>query len=104
MTELMITNKNFEEEVLNSEIPVLLDFWADWCGPCMMLSPIVEEIAEKYKGKVKVGKINVDDEPELAQAFQVSSIPMLFVIKDKNVVNAAVGYKSPEQIEAMISK
>jgi len=102
MSELVITKDNFENEVIKSDMPVLLDFWASWCGPCKMLSPVVAEIAEKYEGKVKVGKVNVDEQPELAAAFQVSSIPMLVVMKNGEVDSAAVGYRPLEQIEAML--
>ena len=102
MAELTITKGNFENEVLKSDKPVLLDFWASWCGPCKMLSPIISQIAEKHEGKVKVGKVNVDDEPELANAFRVSSIPMIVIIKDGKVVNSSVGYRPIEQIEAML--
>ena len=102
MAELIITKSNFESEVLKSDKPVLLDFWASWCGPCKMLSPIISQIAEKYEGKVKVGKVNVDDEPELANAYQVSSIPMVAVMKNGKLVNTSVGYRPIEQIEAML--
>ena len=102
MAELIITKSNFESEVLKSDKPVLLDFWASWCGPCKMLSPIISQIAEKYEGKVKVGKVNVDDEPELANVFQVSSIPMVAVMKNGKLVNTSVGYRPIEQIEAML--
>lgn len=102
MAELIITKDNFENEVVKSEIPVLLDFWATWCGPCMMLSPVVSEIAEKYEGKVKVGKVNVDDQPELANAFRVESIPMLVVMKNGKVEKTSVGYVPAENIEAML--
>ena len=102
MAELTITKNNFESEVLKSAQPVLLDFWASWCGPCRMLSPIIAQIAEKYEGKVKVGKVNVDEEPELANAFRVESIPMLAVMKDGKLVNSSVGYRTIEQIEAML--
>ena len=102
MAELTITKNNFESEVLKSAQPVLLDFWASWCGPCRMLSPIIAQIAEKYEGKVKVGKVNVDEEPELANAFRVESIPMLAVMKDGKLVNSSVGYRPIEQIEAML--
>ena len=104
MAELTITKSNFENEVLKSELPVLLDFWASWCGPCKMLSPIISQIAEKYEGKIKVGKVNVDDEPELANAFRVSSIPMVAVMKNGKLVNSSVGYRPMEQIEAMVSR
>ena len=102
MAELTITKENFENEVLKSDKPVLLDFWASWCGPCKMLSPVITQIAEKYEGKVKVGKVNVDDEPELANAFRVSSIPMIAVMKNGKVINTSVGYRPIEQIEAML--
>ncbi|MFR5824444.1 MAG: thioredoxin, partial [Dysosmobacter sp.] len=86
MAELNITSLNFENEVLNSDKPVLLDFYADWCGPCKMLAPVVHEIAEENAGTLKVGKINVDEQMELAMRFQVSSIPMLVVFKDGKAV------------------
>ncbi|MGN0306178.1 MAG: thioredoxin [Lachnospiraceae bacterium] len=90
MSVLTITNNNFDEEVINSDKPVLLDFWADWCGPCRMLSPIVDQVAEELKD-VKVGKINVDQEPELASRFQVMSIPTLVVIREGKEVNRSLG-------------
>lgn len=93
----VITANNFEKEVLNSEKTVLLDFWASWCGPCRMVSPIVDEIAEEFDN-ICVGKINVDEEPELANAFSVQSIPMLVVVKDGKIVNQAVGYMPKEKI------
>lgn len=102
MKEITVTKDNFENEVLKSDKPVLLDFWAAWCGPCKMLAPVVKEIAEKYDGKIKVGKVNVDEEPELANAFQVASIPMIVVMKDGKAVNSAVGYRPTEQIEALL--
>ncbi|MCI9659139.1 MAG: thioredoxin [Lachnospiraceae bacterium] len=102
MAELKITKDNFEAEVIQSKEPVLLDFWAVWCPPCQMLAPVVEEIAAEYEGRVKVGKINVDEERELSAAFQVENIPTLVVIKDKKAVRTAVGYQSKEQIKAML--
>ena len=102
MAELKINKENFEKEVLKSDKPVLLDFWAPWCGPCRMLSPIVSEIAEELKDKVKVGKVNVDEEEELAAMFRVSSIPLLVVMKDGNVVNSAVGVRPKDQIVGML--
>ena len=102
MTELKITSENFEREILNSDKPVLIDFWAPWCGPCRMLSPTISEIAEEYKDKVKVGKVNVDEEGELATIFRVSSIPMLVVMKNGKVVNSTVGVRPKNQIVEML--
>ena len=102
MTELKITSENFEREVLKSDKPVLIDFWAPWCGPCRMLSPTISEIAEEYKDKVKVGKVNVDEEAEPAAMFRVSSIPLLVVMKDGKVVNSAVGVRPKSQILKML--
>lgn len=102
MTELKITSENFEREVLKSDKPVLIDFWAPWCGPCRMLSPTIAEIAEEYKDKVKVGKVNVDEEAELAAMFRVSSIPLLVVMKNGKVVNSSVGVRPKEQILKML--
>lgn len=101
MAAIKITSENFEEVVLKSEKPVLLDFWASWCGPCKMLSPVVDEIAAERED-ILVGKVNVDDEGELAQAFRVMSIPMLVVMKDGKVVNQSVGVRPKQQILAML--
>ena len=102
MAELKITAANFENEVLRSDKPVLLDFYADWCGPCKMLAPVLHEIAEESTGALKVGKVNVDEQMELAMRFQVSSIPMLVVFKDGKVVTKSVGYRSKAEITAMV--
>lgn len=98
MSEIIITKENFENEVLNSDVPVLIDFWATWCGPCRMIAPIIEEIASEADGRYKVGKVNVDDEPELASSFGIASIPTLAVVKDRKIVNTSVGFQSKEKV------
>jgi len=102
MAEMKITKENFENEVMKSDKPVLLDFWASWCGPCQMLSPIVEEIAKEYSGKLKVGKVNVDDEPELAGRFRVASIPTVVIMKNGKIVNQSIGYRPKEELLKML--
>ena len=101
MAELKITQDNFQAEVLESDIPVLVDFWATWCGPCKMVGPIVAEIAEEYEGKVKVGKVNVDEEPQLAMQFKVTAIPTLFVFKNGEVDGQIVGFAQKDEIIKM---
>ena len=100
--ELQITKANYEQEVLKSDVPVLLDFWATWCGPCKMIAPIVAEIAEEYAGKLKVGKVNVDDEIELAREFKIASIPTLVLIKDGKVAATSVGYRPKSEIVTLL--
>ena len=102
MNEITITKENFDDEVRNQKGTVLIDLWAGWCGPCMMLTPIVSEIADEYDGKVKVGKINVDEQPELAAAFRCESIPMLVLVKDGAIHNMTVGYREKKDIIKMI--
>ena len=101
MSALKITGLNFEQEVMHSDKPVLLDFYADWCGPCRMVGPIIEQIAAE-RSDVKVGKINVDDQPELAARFGAMSIPTLVVIRDGKVANKTMGAKPKAQILAML--
>ncbi len=102
MAEITITEQNFEEEVVGSDKPVLVDFWADWCGPCRMLAPAVAEIAEEKEGSVKVGKVNVDEEPELASRFGIMSIPTLLLFKDGEVANTLVGAYPKSMILEML--
>ena len=102
MAEIKLTAENFEEEVIQSEIPVLVDFWATWCGPCRMLGPIISEIAEESEGKIKVGKVNVDEEGELAARFGIMSIPTVMVFKNGEVSATSIGYKPKEAILALI--
>jgi len=101
MAVLTITKDNFQSEVMNSDKPVLLDFWASWCGPCRMMSPVVDEIAEETP-TVKVGKINVDEQQELAAAFGVMSIPTLVVMKDGKAAAQAVGVRPKQQVLDML--
>ena len=101
MSAISITKNNFRQEVLNSDKPVLLDFWASWCGPCRMVAPSIEAIAQE-RSDIKVGKINVDEEPELASQFHVVSIPTLVVVKDGKIVNQALGFRTKNQILSML--
>ncbi len=101
MSAININKTNFQNEVINSEKPVLLDFWASWCGPCRMVSPIVDEIAAE-RGDITVGKVNVDEQPELAGQFGIMSIPTLVVMKNGKVINQAVGVRPKAQILAML--
>ena len=93
-----ITNDNFEEEVLKSDKPVLLDFWADWCGPCKMMSPVVEELADELEGQVKVGKVNVDEEAALALKYQIMSIPTLVVMKNGVFEGKSIGEQDKDEV------
>lgn len=101
MSVIKINNENFTSEVIDSEKPVILDFYADWCGPCRMVGPIISEIANE-RNDIKVGKVNVDEQSALAAQFGVMSIPMLVVIKDGKVVNSSVGAKPKDEILAML--
>ena len=102
MAEIRLTQENFEGEVMKSELPVLIDFWATWCGPCRMMAPIVEELAEEKEGVLKVAKVDVDEEPELATKFGIVSIPTLIVIKDGKVKSQKVGLQNKSQILDML--
>lgn len=103
MLEVNVTNENFEKEVVKSDKPTIVDFWASWCGPCQMLAPILSEIAEQYKDKVKVCKVNVDEEQELARRFNIASIPTLIIFKDEAIVKSTVGFRSKEELESIIN-
>ena len=102
MKEITLTKENFKSEVLESSIPVLVDFWASWCGPCKMLSPIVDQIADEYYGKVKVGKINVDEQMSLAIDYKIEVIPTLIFFKEGKIQKQTVGLLDKEEIEAII--
>lgn len=102
MAEVILTKENFETEVLKSDIPVLVDFWATWCGPCMMLSPVIAELAEELEGKVKVGKVNVDEQNELAMQYRVASIPTLLLFKNGELAKTSVGFKPKNDIIATL--
>jgi thioredoxin 1 len=98
----VFTNENFEAEVMNSEVPVLIDFYADWCGPCKMMGPVVEQLAEEYAGQIKVGKVNVDNEPDLAAKYGVMSIPFFAFIKKGELVDSELGAVPKDRLESKI--
>ena len=102
MSVLKITKENFEKEVMQSDKPILLDFWAAWCGPCKLVGPVVEQVAAETAEVARVGKINVDEEQELAQAFKVMSIPTLVVMKEGKVVKSTVGVQSKQTLLSML--
>ena len=103
MAEIILTAENFEQEVLHSDVPVLVDFWATWCGPCRMLAPVIAQIAEEQEGKIKVGKIDVDEQPELAIRYGIASIPTLKVFKNGEVANTSVGVIPKQMIEQLLA-
>ena len=104
MSEIKFTSENFEAEVLNSEVPVLVDFWAEWCGPCQMLGPVVEQLASESNGKYKVGKVNVDKEDDLSEQYDVYSIPTVLIFKDGEVKDMHQGFAPKEKLAAMLQK
>ena len=101
MAEVILTDENFEQEVIKADQPVLVDFWAEWCVPCKMLGPIVEEVAKEYEGRIKVGKLNVDEAPEVSGQYQIQSIPTLMVFKGGEQVKSNIGVVPKEMIVDM---
>lgn len=102
--QITLTSQNFDSEVVNSKEPVLVDFWAEWCGPCHAIAPVIAEIADEYKGSIKVGKLNVDENPDTAQAYHVRSIPTLKLFKDGEIVDEIIGVVPKEDIKSRIDK
>ncbi len=102
MAEIKLTKENFNNVVLDSDKPVLVDFWASWCGPCMMLAPVIEEISDDFADEVKVGKVNVDEQPELSAQFGIESIPTVLLFRNGKVEKKSVGYVPKNAIEAML--
>lgn len=102
MAEIVLTDRNFRSEVLESKVPVLVDFWAEWCAPCRMVAPVVEKIAKEYAGKLKVGKLNVDDNSETPQQYGVQGIPTLILFQSGQVVNQMVGFQSEQKLKSAI--
>ena len=100
--EITLTTGNFEDEVLKSEIPVLVDFWASWCGPCKMLAPTVAQIAEEYSGKIKVGKVNVDEEESLSREYGIVSIPTVILFKNGKPEKTSIGLVPKETLVSML--
>lgn len=103
MSELIFTDQNFEEEVLKSSQPVVIDLWAPWCGPCQMISPIIEEIAREFEGKIKVGKLNIDENPNTPKRYGIMSIPTVIIFKDGKVIDQIVGVR-PDTKEVLENK
>ena len=104
MTAKATTSATFEQDVLQADGPVLVDFWAEWCGPCRMIAPAVEGLAEEFNGRVAVGKLNIDDNPDTPQKYGVRSIPTLLLFKDGEVVESTVGVAGKEQLAALLDK
>lgn len=103
MSVVDVTDDSFQAEVLNSNIPVIVDFWAEWCGPCKMLTPVVHQIAENYKGKLKVAKVNIDDNPEIPQQYGIQGIPTLIFFKNGQAVNQVVGFQPLERLSGLVN-
>ncbi|MCX7714567.1 MAG: thioredoxin [Clostridia bacterium] len=101
---ITLTKENFEAEVVKSELPVLIDYWAAWCGPCKMIAPIIDTLADEYNGRVKIGKVNVDEQGELAASAGIVSIPTLVLVKDGKVLEKTVGVKGKDELIELLDK
>jgi thioredoxin 1 len=101
---IVLKEDNFKQFVDESQIPVLVDFWADWCGPCKMIAPVVEEVAEEYEGKVQVAKLDVDENQDVAASLKVISIPTLILFKEGNELERSIGYKTKDELNRIINK
>lgn len=104
MSVFEITAENYEKEVAQSELPVIVDLWAPWCGPCKTLTPVLEKVASEFEGQVRVGKVNVDQQPEIARAFNVSSIPMIVALKGKDVIAHQIGFNGESGVRELFEK
>ncbi len=102
MHEIVLTAENFEQEVLHADRPVLVDFWASWCGPCRMIAPVVAEIAEEYADRIIVGKVNVDEQPTLAMQYRIESIPTILIFRNGTLAEKVIGYRTKEQLIALL--
>lgn len=103
MAVLTLTKQNFNSEVLSSEVPVLVDFWAPWCGPCRMIAPVVEEISQEKGDTLKVGKVNIDEHPELAEKYHVMTIPTLMLVDKGKVTASSIGFRPKQSILELIN-
>ena len=101
---IVLTKDNFKEEVIQSDLPVLIDFWASWCGPCRMVGPIIGQLAAEYNGRIKVGKINVDEQVDLASTYKVMSIPTVILIKNGQIIDKIIGARPKSDLENLINK